>query len=146
MCTKRQLRRTVSLGLALALMFWTAAVPAMNPSSTYVNACRGMHAAMHTTQLSSHHCCPHQLHTTSTLLEPSATAATSLCHLDCCTVRRRPSRSFAFLANNIRPSADTVRTSAEETVAPSATAFAVLAVHSPVCTKAVFDLKADLRI
>jgi hypothetical protein len=105
-----------------------------------------MHAAMHAEQLGSHHCCPHQLHTTSTLPEAWGITAASLCHQDCCTVRRQPARGFAFLASDSRPSADIVRTSAAETVAPSATTFAVSAAYSPAFSKAVFDLKTDLRI
>lgn len=146
MRTRQQLRRIVSLGMALALILWAAAVPAMNPSSMYVHACRGMsHGAMHSTQLSSHHCCPQQLRTTSSLPDPAVTAA-SVCHQDCCTVRRQPTRGFTFLASNSKPSADSVRTSVGATATPSATTFEVRAAHCPRFTKAVFDLKSDLRI
>jgi hypothetical protein len=147
MSTKQQLRRTVSLSLALALMLWAQAVPAMNPSSAHVHACRGMsHAAMHGTQLSSHPCCPQQLHATFSLPEPSVTTVASLCHQDCCTVQRQPARGFTFLASNNRPAADSVRESVESTATPSATTFEVRVVHFSPFTKAVFDLKADLRV
>lgn len=146
MSTKQPLRRTVSLVLALAVMLWAGAVPAMSSSLTYVHACRMSQSAMHGTQLSSHHCCPRQIHTSSSLPEPIVFTAVALCYQDCCAVRSHPARGFTFLARDGRPSADTFRISVTATATPSATTFERRTVSAPRFTKAVFDLKADLRI
>jgi hypothetical protein len=138
-----QLRRTVSLILALALMLWAEAVPAINPSTINMRACHGMsHKAMHP----AYHCCPQQLPAASSLPEPSFTTISSFCQQNCCTVRRQPVPRLTFLASGNRSLADSTHTCVGAIAIPPATVFEDQVVHSPSFAKAVFDLKTDLRI
>jgi hypothetical protein len=141
-------RQALSLVLALALSLWVQVGPATAETASPHHACHmGMshsQSASPNAKAASHRCCP-GLHSTPA---PSAHFFSDeiLCHQDCCTVGQQPERRLPFVANGNRHAASGTEMVAARVPAPPASLLDANLATSRPFARAVFDLKADLRI
>ena len=145
MCELQKSRRTVSLVLALALSLWVqmgSATAQPEPLHLACHMALGHSQPVHST--ANHRCCP-GFHATQASVLPSLMEGT-LCHQDCCTVRQQPERTLPFVANAGVSVAHALDTVATTTDAHPTRVLGKSLQHSRPFSRAVFDLKADLRI
>jgi hypothetical protein len=141
-----EIRRLISLVLTLSFLLWVMGRPAASAFSQYASSCHGgtMHlqpASTSGAQTSAHHCCP-QHASPSVVLEEQTNAA---CQQSCCKLRQQPLQGAAYLASDDRQTSYSGLPANNTYGTPTAT-FDVAVVTSAPIHKAVFELKADLRI
>jgi hypothetical protein len=147
-CT--QIRRMMSLVLTLALLLWVgagseaSAIP-VHPSGCHAGMMHIEHARISAANASAHHCCP-QPASSVVSVESSFHVASVACQQSCCKLQRQPAHAVACLARDNRQTPDSTGPSANKICSVPTSNFEVAIAPIPALHKAVFDLKADLRI
>jgi hypothetical protein len=142
----RRSQRTLSIALALTLLFWAEVVPAAKASSAQMHACRAhvMHPQqLHHMSAGMHACCPQP---EAALLPSPIAMAKIACQQDCCKIGGQPAPRVPFLLSSNKAPAMARSVSTDRVASPEAQAQGLIRFYPPPITKAVFDLKTDLRI
>jgi hypothetical protein len=145
-----QIRRKMSLVLTLTLLLWVGAGPEASAISVHPPGCiagttHSQHGSAAGITGSSHHCCPPPADSASSLQESFHTASVA-CQQSCCKLGRQPAHAVACLTSDNRHTPDSTGPSAKKICGAPSTTFEVTSAPVPPFHKAVFDLKADLRI
>jgi hypothetical protein len=134
------MRRSLSLVLALAIVFWADTGLAMLGASGHGSKCHVQMTQMHPHAAASMHCCPSH----------PALALTQLGdHPGCCDISSQPTRPLAFLVVSGRSRSIQFRAGgpAGTILPPVQSGAASLSIeHTPQFVRPVFELKTDLRI
>lgn len=139
----RQRHRGTSFGLIVALLLWAQMLPAANVSSTQMHACHvhDMHMQASRMAGSMHSCCPKPI-----AALPASPTAKAACQQDCCKVGRQPAPRVPYLASSNKAPSVAQGTSIDGILLSSIQSERSFRTVLPLTTKAVFDLKTDLRI
>src|ERR1700685_673578 len=150
MHSSMQIRRMMSMVLTLALLLWVgagseaSAIP-VHPSGCHAGMMHAEHARTSGANASAHHCCP-QPASSVILVESSFHVASVACQQSCCKLQRQPAHAVACLARDNRQTPDSTGPSAKKICGAATANLEVASASIPPFHKAVFDLKADLRI
>jgi hypothetical protein len=135
----RERHRATSFGLIVALLLWAQMLPAANVSPTQMHACQAHEMHMQASHMAGamHSCCPRPV---------AARTAKPACQQDCCKVGRQPAPRVPYLASSNKPPSIAKATSTEGTISSAVQSDRLIRTLLPVTTKAIFDLKGDLRV
>ena len=147
---RSEIRRLISVALALFLLLWVGAGTSASAVSESAHACHTgtTHLQRSSTLRTgefSHQCCPRHAGSPS-LSEESVHVVSLSCQQSCCKLRGQPPRTPAYLASSNQRSPCSAAPSANRFFGERREACAIVSAPIPPFTKAVFDLKADLRI